>query len=154
MEVISGQIYQHFKGDMYKVLCEAVHSETGEKLVIYQALYDESKIFARPYEMFVSKVDKEKYPNVEAEYRFTPYIEEEGNIKVNPKVLEFLDTDVFSEKRRILEDMAGIITNDMINTMAYSLDFELNDGTVDERYEELLNCVLLREKFECGRLRS
>lgn len=154
MEVISGQIYQHFKGDMYKVLCEAVHSETGEKLVIYQALYDESKIFARPYEMFVSKVDKEKYPNVKAEYRFTPYIEEEGNIKVNPKVLEFLDTDVFSEKRRILEDMAGIITNDMINTMAYSLDFELNDGTVDERYEELLNCVLLREKFECGRLRS
>ena len=154
MEVISGQIYQHFKGDMYKVLCEAVHSETGEKLVIYQALYDESKIFARPYEMFVSKVDKEKYPNVKAEYRFTPYIEEEGNIKVNPKVLEFLDTDVFSEKRRILEDMAGSITNDMINTMAYSLDFELNDGTVDERYEELLNCVLLREKFECGRLRS
>ena len=154
MEVISGQIYQHFKGDMYRVLCEAVHSETGEKLVIYQALYDESQIFARPYDMFVSKVDKEKYPDVQAEYRFTLYKEEESNVKVNPKVLEFLDADNFSSKRRILEDMAGAVTNDMISTMAYSLDLELNDGTVDERYSELLNCVLLREKFECGRLRS
>lgn len=70
MEIKKNGIYRHFKGDYYLVIDIAIHSETDEKLVIYRALYGDTILYARPYDMFTSKVDKEKYPNVEQEYRF------------------------------------------------------------------------------------
>lgn len=63
-------IYRHFKGDYYLVEDVAVHSETREKLVVYRALYGDAGLYARPYDMFISKVDREKYPDVQQEYRF------------------------------------------------------------------------------------
>jgi len=70
MEVKMNGIYKHFKGDYYIVEDIAIDSETNQKLVIYRALYGNNTLYARDYDMFISKVDKEKYPNVEQLYRF------------------------------------------------------------------------------------
>ena len=70
MDIKKGGIYKHFKGDYYLVEDVVYHSETKEKMVLYRALYGSALRYVRPYEMFISKVDKEKYPNEKQEYRF------------------------------------------------------------------------------------
>jgi len=69
-QIIKAGVYRHFKGDLYLVEDIVYHSETKEKLVLYRALYGDCKRYVRPYDMFMSKVDKEKYPNVKQVYRF------------------------------------------------------------------------------------
>ena len=69
-EVLVGRKYRHFKGKEYLVEGIATHSETGEKLVVYRALYGEKELFVRPVELFLSPVDKIKYPNVMQKDRF------------------------------------------------------------------------------------
>lgn len=70
MEVKKKGIYRHFKGDYYIVEDVATHSETKEKYVVYRGLYGDNELYIRPMDMFLSKVDKAKYPDVEQEYRF------------------------------------------------------------------------------------
>lgn len=69
-EIVKGGLYRHFKGMYYYVLDMATHSETGEKLVVYQKLYDERDMYVRPLEMFCSDVDRDKYPDVKQQKRF------------------------------------------------------------------------------------
>lgn len=77
--ILVGDIVQHFKREwvssetseyLYKILAFAQHTETGEKLVVYQGMYPPFKICARPYDMFMSEVDREKYPKIRQKYRF------------------------------------------------------------------------------------
>ena len=78
-----GMVVKHFKREkvqdkssleyVYTILAFAEHTETGETLVIYQAMYGDNKVYARPYDMFMSKIDKDKYPNIKQRYRFEPF---------------------------------------------------------------------------------
>ena len=81
-----GDVVRHFKREtvdeasieyIYQVWFVAEHTETKEKLVIYTPIRDIGKVYARPYNQFISKVNREKYPNIEQEYRFEPLTQEE-----------------------------------------------------------------------------
>ncbi|WP_226664978.1 DUF1653 domain-containing protein [Microbulbifer aggregans] len=52
-------IYRHYKGNLYHLMEIATHSETGEQLAIYRALYDEYGVWARPLAMFAETIDKD-----------------------------------------------------------------------------------------------
>ena len=65
-----GTIVRHFKGKLYRIEDFAIHSETGETLVVYRQLYPPYESFARPLDMFYSSVDRERYPDAGQEFRF------------------------------------------------------------------------------------
>lgn len=162
------EIYKHFKGGLYQITAIAEHTETREQLVVYQALYGDFKTYARPLDMFTSKVDREKYPDAGQEYRFELQGPEagrqkegqpeevrasEGELALDPMVLEFLDSDDYEQKLNILAGLHHRITDDMITTMAMACDVEVDEGDTEERFESLKNCLLTLEKYECNRLR-
>lgn len=197
------ELYRHFKGNLYQIICLAKHSETREMMVVYQAMYDTFEIYVRPLSMFMEEVDHVKYPQVQQKYRFellqdmkndneyadmaedrkaetgrqnaevqgktelvkeknrvqeTKIVQETGGdiaeqIEIDPLVMEFLDADSYEQKLNILAALHNRITDEMINTMAIATDIEIKDGNVEERYEELKNCLITFEKYECNRLR-
>lgn len=176
-----GQFYKHFKDKLYQIITVAEHSETGEKMVVYQALYGDFRTYVRPYEMFVSEVDREKYPNAAQKYRFeliksenfgNTVIEPENSEKaenssktvekdepeselagVNPDLLAFLELDTLAEKLEMLRDLRKRIDDRLLDSIAASLDIVVDDGPLPQRYQEVLNCLETMEHFECSRFR-
>lgn len=180
----TGEIYRHFKNKLYQIVTVAIHSETKEKLVIYQALYDDFLVYARPLSMFMSEVDHEKYPQVSAKYRFTkidkealltqnkeeqvinaqvineqttnkPAMDEtaaayenDDEGQVSPDLLAFLEANTYEEKKKELIFMKPRLTDELINSMAASLDIMVDDGDIDIRFSSLLNAISMLQKYE------
>lgn len=170
-----GQFYRHFKDKLYQIIAVAKHSETGEKMVVYQALHGDFGIYVRPYEMFVSEVDHEKYPEVTQKYRFE--LINSGNIgntavnpeksetekadhepeselsAVDPNLLAFLEADTLSEKLEMFRDLRKAMDDRLLDSIAASLDIVVEDGPLEKRYQEVLNCLETMKHFECSRFR-
>ncbi len=299
---VKDQIYRHFKGNLYRIVTVAIHSETGERMVVYQALYGDYTVYVRELSMFMGKVDRNRYPDADQEERFklltqiigqesgaslqvrtspdepiriqagtdetvqTPETGGDGmpaqaaddngvqktgednreevmgvgeekplpeskaqgqatgagedrplpeskaggqvtgadeqapdwaagdsvqtaaeNVQaakaasgdaaehveetkepseaaqsgeaedemagLDPFLLEFLDADTYRERLNLLAALHVRLTDDMLNTMAVSVDVEIGDGDLETRYEALKNCLLTLEKYECNRVR-
>ena len=107
-EIRQGQFYRHFKGGLYQVMAIATHSETKEKMVVYQALYGDYGIYVRPYDMFASEVDHEKYPQVKQVYRFMQVhpeeMEEESDKVEVPDLTLELDESMEPEQSAVEEE--------------------------------------------------
>lgn len=92
-------LYRHFKGVWYKLVTEA-ESLTGENFIVYIALYAEGKMWVRPSNMYFSKVDKEKYPDCEYNYRFTSedtLVGMFGSIKVEEMIKKEIEPSFLQE---------------------------------------------------------
>lgn len=155
----AGEIYRHFKNKLYQIITVATHSETGEKYVVYQALYGHFQTYLRPYDMFISEVDRAKYPQADQQYRFT-LVEfgsqpkpEEGDIDVNPWLLRFLDTDTMEEKLKILEDVGGEMTDRLVDDCAAALDLVIPEGELLDRVQQLRRCIRTKVSYEQQRFR-
>lgn len=177
-----GEIYKHFKNKLYQIVTVAIHTETGEKMVVYQALYGDFKTYVRPLDMFLSKVDKEKYKDVSCEYRFElvdmtekedMYISENKEVakeekssekeevkakeereeSINPILLEFLEGNSYEEKIDTINKNKKKITDHLLNDMAASLDITVEEGELDGRIGSFLFCLTTLARFEGNRLR-
>ena len=173
-----GEFYRHFKNKLYQIIAVATHSESKEQLVIYQALYGDFGVYARPLDMFLSEVDREKYPDIEQKYRFEKLenIPEESkqitdrNSEINietinktlkeksedePKnfFIDFLDADDYYTKKKIILANKENITDKQLDAIfdIYGLKRNGIDKTID--IADFIAYLDMQIHFEGKRLR-
>lgn len=160
----TGERYRHFKDRWYQIVGIATHSETGEEMVVYQALYGEYGLYVRPLSMFVSEVDHEKYPLVTQKYRFEradefperarpvqenkKEEEEEEPAALPEKLMAFLESESNSEKLHILQEMRKGITPQMLETMALSIDAQVDTQNIEEGLSQLEKTLMTHIRYE------
>ncbi|MCB6608810.1 DUF1653 domain-containing protein [[Clostridium] symbiosum] len=175
-----GEFYRHFKNKMYQIMAVANHSETGEKMVVYQALYGDYSVWVRPLSMFMEEVDRSKYPDAVQKYRFEqvypgqeqdaanhaagtakspaadremhPYTRPE-EAAVSPMLLEFLDTESFEERLAILQRMKGRVGQREVDSLCLCLDAKPSDGTIEEQIDGLKQYLRMQQRYDASRLR-
>lgn len=164
----AGEFYMHFKGKLYQIVTVAIHTETEEPLVVYQAMYGTFKTYARPLAMFLSEVDHEKYPDVQQIYRFQKVElcenseaelvdevtaqenecdETEETADIEP-LLKFLDETDLHERLNILLQYRDQITETMLESMGMAMDCVLNGKTLEEKYYELDKVIRTKLQYE------
>lgn len=164
----AGEFYMHFKGKLYQIVTVAIHTETEEPLVVYQAMYGTFKTYARPLAMFLSEVDHEKYPDVQQIYRFwkvelcenseaelvdevtaqeNECDETEETADIEP-LLKFLDETDLHERLNILLQYRDQITETMLESMGMAMDCVLNGKTLEEKYYELDKVIRTKLQYE------
>ena len=140
------EIYRHFKGNMYQVLTIAIHSETREEMVVYQALYGDYKVYVRPLDMFMSEVDRNKYPDVKQKMRFekvTPTDDRSERV-VTPDPVK--DAEKEPEKEPAKKPMFNFKPTEKSVIMEKSVDEEAQELNLDPLVIQFMDADLASEK--------
>lgn len=140
-----GELYRHFKNKLYQIITVAQHSETGEKLVIYQALYGDFKTYARPLDMFVSEVDHQKYPDADQVYRFEKVVPEQ---KAESEQKEESEHKTESEQKAVTQQKDGCgNTDSYAGSQAISQENNDNAERINPGLLEFLDAETFDEKY-------
>ena len=139
---LPGEKYLHFKKKLYQIIAVAKHSETMEPYVVYQALYGDFCVYIRPYDMFVSEVDHEKYPEVTQKYRFQ-YVDPETISQKEENVSaatmcqkeEPVSTSVENDNKEIEKTVVASPEDDTIEQINPWLLRFLDAETMEEKYQ-------------------
>lgn len=150
-----GEKYRHFKGSEYEIVSLAIDSEDGDSQVVYKSVCEPHTVYVRPLNIFMSPVDKVKYPDATAEYRFEKI---EENVNVDPRLLAFLEADGYQAKIDVLKsletELMDSLSEDLLIAMGSSMDIEIELTNVADMFENLMKCIVTRQTYEGTRLRE
>ena len=163
-QVRPGELYRHFKNKLYQVVAVATHTETGERMVVYQALYGDFKVYVRPYVMFLSPVDLKKYPDAGQVWRFervelsekpdgNPAEAVQGELGPSSAFLAFLEAETPGERMEQLKILEKTITQKELESLYLVLDMKPEKGTAAEQVEAIRRYLAMQEKYDGRRLR-
>lgn len=133
---------KHFKGMLYQIVSIAIHSETSEEYVVYQALYGDYKTYVRPLAMFLSEVDHEKYPEVTQKYRFEVYKPENAS----EKAIEIKNAIEIAEDKEVVKKIQE--TDDIDEMKKESSENLENTIDVQQALLDFLDARSYKDKLE------
>lgn len=174
--VYPGEFYRHFKNKLYQIVAVAEHTETGERMVVYQALYGDYRVYVRPYDMFVSEVDHGKYPDVGQQYRFERVvpgqpaandgrsIAADGNAEgsrpdaeqehqPHPALLRFLEEDTFEKRMECLKQLSSSAAQSDLDSLYVVLDMRPLTGSIREQTEGIAQYLAVQNRYDGSHLR-
>ena len=125
------EMYRHFKGNIYQIRCLAKHSETGEMMVVYQAMYDTFQIYVRPLNMFMEEVDRVKYPGARQKYRFE-LLQDTDDISSDDISSDDISSDDMSSLDRPQERVQTTESDEQLNIDPLVMEF-LDADTYEQR---------------------
>jgi len=178
-----GEFYRHFKNRLYQVIAVAYDAETEQQVVVYQALYGDYRVWVRPLENFLSRTDREKYPEASQEWRFERTVPEgpaqdvsvpEGpaqdvSVPEGPAqdvsavedsrtgtqvLLAFLDAETREEKKAVLVSGMARLTQRELDSIYMALDMPAQEGDVRSQVSGILSWMKTQERYESSRLRD
>ena len=178
-----GEFYRHFKNRLYQIIAVAYDAETEQQAVVYQALYGDYRVWVRPLENFLSRTDREKYPEASQEWRFertvpagpaqdvhgltspaqdvsvpscpAPAVSaaEEGRTGTQV-LLAFLDAETREEKKAALVSGMDRLTQRELDSIYMALDMPAQEGDVRTQVSGILSWMKTQERYESSRLRD
>ena len=176
----AGEVYRHFRGRCYRVLHIAIATETKEKVVVYQPLEGDGRVYTSLLEKFMEPVDLEKYGETGQKYRFERIDTEDAlddleilelahqkekesqadektelseSEEQQAMILEFLDLDTIGDKIQYLQKNRLKFKERFLTAAAESLEYAEREETIEERYAGILRFLRTKERYESGRLR-